>query len=72
MSISIKKTNKSVRQFTIKDFLLIFGESILQQSMDIYRFISILTQGNWISIDEQKEYGINDKIRFLYREQIVN
>lgn len=66
-----RKSDKSVKEFTIQKFISFYSLYALQKSIEIYRFISLLTAKNWITFDEQEKTGINDKIKNLYYHKFI-
>ena len=61
-----KKLDKSIKEFTLKNFLKTYSLYAIQKSNDIYRTISLLTSKNWISFEKQEKIGMDTKIGQMY------
>lgn len=66
-----KKENKSIKEFTSKKFINFYSTYAIQKSNEIYRFISLLTAKNWITLDQQEKTGTDEKIKNLYFHKYI-
>lgn len=66
-----KKSDKSIKEFTLQKFINFYSLYAIQKSIEIYRFISLLTTKNWISFKEQEKNGVEGKIQNLYYHKFI-
>lgn len=66
------KNNKDIKKFSYSAFLQLYDLKIIRKHKDNSTFIGyMITYKKWISYEEQKQIGVDEKINRLYYHQCI-
>lgn len=66
-----KKQDKSIKEFSFEYFIESFGQKVINNNIDIYKFISSMIAKQSVSYKEQERMGLDGKINKLYYQQYI-